>query len=68
MTRLAIRAMLRAGKEDSVIIHCSSTAGQTSNMRLPIYYATKHAINGFIWSLAAFSQLAGIRVLGVAPG
>lgn len=68
LTRLAMRAMLRAGKKDGVVVHCSSVAGQASFLRMPIYYATKHALNGFIWSMGSLEQLTGIRVVGVAPG
>lgn len=34
----------------------------------PIYNATKHAINGFVRSLAPLDSRLGIRVTGVAPG
>ena len=50
------------------IIHVSSIAGQTTPLVAPIYNATKHAINGFVRSLAALDKELGIRVTAVAPG
>ena len=35
---------------------------------MPIYNATKHAINGFVRSLAPLETELGIRVTAVAPG
>lgn len=74
-TQLAIAAFLRAQKESpsSVkapkrVLIVSSIAGQTSNLHTPIYAAAKHAMNGFIRSLAALEARFGIRVNGVAPG
>jgi len=50
------------------IIHISSVAGQMTPMLAPIYNATKHAINGFVRSLAPLETELGIRVTAVAPG
>jgi len=50
------------------IIHVSSIAGQTTPLIAPIYNATKHAINGFVRSLAPLDKEFGIRVTAVAPG
>jgi 3-hydroxybutyrate dehydrogenase len=50
------------------IIHISSVAGQVTPMLAPIYNATKHAINGFVRSLAPLETKLGIRVTAVAPG
>jgi len=50
------------------IIHVSSIAGQTTPLVAPIYNATKHAINGFVRSLAPLDKELGIRVTAVAPG
>ena len=50
------------------IIHVSSIAGQTTPLIAPIYNATKHAINGFVRSLAPLDKELGIRVTAVAPG
>ncbi|KAJ5575705.1 hypothetical protein N7535_002631 [Penicillium sp. DV-2018c] len=50
------------------IVHISSIAGQTTNITTPIYCATKHAISGFVRSLANLDTKLGIRVTAVAPG
>lgn len=50
------------------ILIVSSIAGQNSNLHTPIYVAAKHAMNGFIRSLAALEPRLNIRVNGVAPG
>ncbi|KAF2768299.1 NAD(P)-binding protein [Teratosphaeria nubilosa] len=49
------------------IVHVSSIAGQTPGFTTPLYMASKHAISGFIRSLAPLDTV-GIRVNGVAPG
>ncbi|KMU74799.1 hypothetical protein CIHG_01115 [Coccidioides immitis H538.4] len=49
------------------IIHISSIAGQIGSLSTPLYSATKHAINGFVRSLAKLDKI-GIRVAAVAPG
>ncbi|KAI9812290.1 MAG: hypothetical protein M1827_004739 [Pycnora praestabilis] len=50
------------------IIHISSIAAQRTLLPTPIYCASKHAISGFVRSLASLEQRAGIRVTAVAPG
>lgn len=50
------------------VIIVSSIAGQNANLNTPIYVAAKHAMNGFVRSLAALEDRLGIRVNGVAPG
>jgi len=50
------------------IIHISSIAGQLTPLHAPIYNATKHAINGFVRSLAPLDKRMNIRVTAVAPG
>lgn len=50
------------------IIHISSIAGQLTPLAGPIYNATKHAINGFVRSLAPLDKRLGVRVTAVAPG
>ncbi|KEF52761.1 uncharacterized protein A1O9_11178 [Exophiala aquamarina CBS 119918] len=67
MSRLAIRHMIEAGKKGT-IIHVSSIAGQRSSLVTPLYQASKHGINSFIRGMASLDSLAGIRVVGVAPG
>ncbi|KAL2001838.1 hypothetical protein VTN02DRAFT_1129 [Thermoascus thermophilus] len=71
-TQLAISHFLRHRKANlnstKHIIHISSVAGQTPLLTTPIYAATKHAINGFVRSLAKLDAELGIRVTAVAPG
>lgn len=50
------------------VIHISSIAGQAPGFMTPLYHASKHAISGFIRSLADLEPALGIRVAGVAPG
>ncbi|KAL8936744.1 MAG: hypothetical protein Q9211_004038 [Gyalolechia sp. 1 TL-2023] len=51
------------------IIHISSIAAQVTPFFAPIYNATKHAISGFVRSLAPLDNPShGIRVTAVAPG
>ncbi|KAF3041213.1 hypothetical protein E8E11_007286 [Didymella keratinophila] len=71
-TQLAISAFLSSQKLEQKrpkrILIVSSIAGQNSNLHTPIYVAAKHAMNGFIRSLAALEPRLNIRVNGVAPG
>lgn len=50
------------------ILHISSIAAQNANLANPVYCATKHAISGFVRSLANLDKKFGIRVTAVAPG
>jgi 3-hydroxybutyrate dehydrogenase len=50
------------------VIHVSSIAGQTSPLTTPIYNTTRHAINGFVRSLAPLEAKLGTGVAAVAPG
>jgi NAD(P)-dependent dehydrogenase (short-subunit alcohol dehydrogenase family) len=73
VTQLAISHFLAADPPASVknpktVVHVSSIAGQTSPLPVPMYTATKHAINGFVRSLAPLEARLGIRVAAVAPG
>lgn len=69
-TQLAISHFLRhrENKKPKHIVHISSIAGQNPGFPVPIYVATKHAINGFVRSMANLDKLFGIRVTAVAPG
>lgn len=67
MTRIAVRRMRRA-KKQGVVIHISSIAAQRPGIVTPLYQASKAAISMFIRSMAPLEDLAGIRVVGVAPG
>ncbi|KAL9124271.1 MAG: hypothetical protein Q9217_006380 [Psora testacea] len=71
MTQLAIQHFLSASSTPpsrKSIIHISSIAGQFTPLPAPIYNATKHAINGFVRTLAPLDKRLGIRVTCVAPG
>ncbi|QVM11445.1 hypothetical protein D8B26_006093 [Coccidioides posadasii str. Silveira] len=65
-TQLAISKFANSRTPKS-IIHISSIAGQIGSLSTPLYSATKHAINGFVRSLAKLDKI-GIRVAAVAPG
>lgn len=62
----------KAGKASATnpkrVVHISSVAGQAPGFSTPLYMASKHAISGFIRSLAQLDGSLGIRVNGVAPG
>lgn len=70
ITQLAISHFLRhkASKKPRHIVHISSIAGQGAAFGTPMYVASKHAISGFVRSLAMLDKLHGIRVTAVAPG
>ncbi|KAL4904563.1 hypothetical protein BDW74DRAFT_168200 [Aspergillus multicolor] len=70
-TQLAISHFLRSDTDSTrrkAIVHISSIAGQNPSLAAPIYVATKHAISGFVRSLAKLDERCGIRVTAVAPG
>ncbi len=67
LSRIAIRALRRAGKGGTIVL-ISSIAGQRSSIVTPLYTASKHGINSFIRGMAMLEELAGIKVMGVAPG
>ncbi|GAB7355208.1 hypothetical protein MBLNU459_g5762t1 [Dothideomycetes sp. NU459] len=50
------------------IVHTSSTAGQTTSLICPLYFASKHAVSAFVRSLATLEDTRAIRVNAVAPG
>jgi NAD(P)-dependent dehydrogenase (short-subunit alcohol dehydrogenase family) len=58
----------RVSRIQRQVVHVSSIAGQTSPLPVPMYNATKHAINGLVRSLAPLEARLGIRVAAVAPG
>ncbi len=73
VTQLAISYFLSAKPKVSTtnpksIIHISSIAAQLSLLPVPLYCASKHAISGFVRSLAHLESTLGIRVAAVAPG
>lgn len=76
-TQIAISRWLSPAKNSKVdkvsptnpkrVVSISSIAGQTPGFAFPLYIAAKHAMSGFIRSMAPLDTL-GIRVNGVAPG
>ena len=73
-TQLAIAEFLKpsdgsAGASSSPkrVVHIASVASQIAALPVPLYIASKHAIDGFVRSLADLDAL-GIRVNGVQPG
>jgi len=73
MTQLAITHFI-SRKKPGVVTHISSIVGQKPFFPTPVYVATKHAISGFVRSLAPLetpppnSPLRSIRINAVAPG
>ncbi|RMZ69623.1 3-oxoacyl-[acyl-carrier- ] reductase [Pyrenophora seminiperda CCB06] len=66
LTRLAIKKSLGKGKRASVCI-IASVAGISGNMAAPMYCATKHAMVGFVKSLASTEPLTGVKVTTLCP-
>ncbi|KAK9776308.1 hypothetical protein SCAR479_06920 [Seiridium cardinale] len=50
------------------LVHVSSKASQTASVGTPLYYATKHGLNGFVRALGSLRDEMGIRIGAVAPG
>lgn len=67
-TQIAIAKAFNSGTGPKSILIVSSTNGQQASFSTPVYAATKHAINGFVRSLAKLEPSYGIRVAAVAPG
>ncbi|KAH8886615.1 NAD(P)-binding protein [Thozetella sp. PMI_491] len=67
LTRLAIRALLGAGKKGIVVL-VASIAGYSKQYCAPIYSATKHAVVGFTRSMGDTEQLQHVKVVCVCPG
>ncbi|ESZ98109.1 hypothetical protein SBOR_1488 [Sclerotinia borealis F-4128] len=70
-TQMAIEHFMKR-KKPGVVIHISSVAGQFPFFQTPMYVASKHAISGFVRSLARLEfptpDIPKIRVSAVAPG
>ncbi|PMD62096.1 NAD(P)-binding protein [Hyaloscypha bicolor E] len=70
VTQIAISHFL-SRKKPGCIPHITSIAGQSPFFPTPVYVASKHALNGFVRSLAPLeyppSPLPKIRVNAVAP-
>ena len=73
VTQMAISYFLAASPPSGPdnpksIIHIASIAGEMANLTVPLYIAAKHAVKGFVKSLADLQDLHGIRVAAVLPG
>jgi len=73
VTQMAISHFLNSDKPSSTsnpktIVHIASIAGETASLPFPLYHASKHAIVGFVRSLADLQGTHGIRVGAVLPG
>ena len=71
-TQLAISHFLAASPPCSpsnpkTIIHVASIAGEAASLTHVLYHTSKHAIYGFVRSLAELEELCGIRVAAIAP-
>ena len=67
ITRLAVRALVSHGKK-GVICTIASQAGLRGFYLTPLYCATKHAVVGFVRSLAPAERLEGIKIVAICPG
>ncbi|KAM3065858.1 hypothetical protein ACMFMG_009919 [Clarireedia jacksonii] len=69
-TQIAIAHFMNRNKP-GVVIHISSVAGQAPSFSTPMYVASKHAISGFVRSLARLEfptpDIPKVRVSAVAP-
>jgi len=50
------------------VVICGSIAGQLHGLSTPLYFASKHAISGFVRSLGDLDGTLGVKVAAVAPG
>lgn len=67
-TQLAIDCFLRQKLGHGVVLLISSIAAQMPLLPIPLYCASKHAINGFTRSMAHLEPTLNIRVNAIAPG
>ncbi|GME56192.1 putative NAD-dependent 15-hydroxyprostaglandin dehydrogenase protein [Neofusicoccum parvum] len=67
LTRIAVRACLRAGKK-GVVLLVASIAGYGGTYAVPLYCATKHAAVGFVKSMRKADAEEGVKVVALCPG
>ncbi|KAJ5717722.1 hypothetical protein N7488_003368 [Penicillium malachiteum] len=67
ISRIAIKR-LRRDQKPGVIVHISSITAQIPSVINPLYSVSKEAISQFVRCMAPLDDLAGIRVVAVAPG
>jgi NAD(P)-dependent dehydrogenase (short-subunit alcohol dehydrogenase family) len=63
-----VRRLATVLEKGSAIVVTASLAGVTSLERDPVYSLTKHAVIGFVRSVAPQLEERGIRINAVAPG
>jgi len=63
-----VRALSRRMQPESAIVATASLAGLTDLQRDPIYALTKHAVVGFVRSVAPQLEERGIKINCVCPG
>jgi NAD(P)-dependent dehydrogenase (short-subunit alcohol dehydrogenase family) len=66
LTRAVLPTMIRAGKGS--LVYTSSEAGLRSSVSGAAYTTSKHALNGFVKSVAYYYGPMGVRSNAVAPG
>ncbi|KAK7705952.1 hypothetical protein SLS57_009869 [Botryosphaeria dothidea] len=67
LTRIAVRALLRANKR-GVVLLVASIAGYGGTYAVPLYCATKHAVVGFVKSMRKAEAEEGVKVVTLCPG
>ncbi|KAL9069518.1 MAG: hypothetical protein Q9157_006126 [Trypethelium eluteriae] len=65
--RIALRALLRNNIK-GVVVHVASLAGLYGRYAHPLYCASKHALVGFVKSMASADPQEGIKFVAVCPG
>ncbi|KAJ5767452.1 NAD(P)-binding protein [Penicillium manginii] len=66
LTRIAIQALLSRNKKGVVCI-IGSIAGLAGNYAVPLYCASKHAVTGFVRSMAPCEELEGVKITAMCP-
>ena len=67
LTRLAMRALASRDKQ-GVVCCIASSSGLMGIYTAPMYCASKHAVIGFVKSMAPAERIEGVRVVCCAPG
>lgn len=68
LTRIAIRALLRKNKKGVVVVvSFNRWVSYTGTYSAALYCASKHAVVGFVRSMAEVDQYEGGKVVAVTP-
>ncbi|KAI9662831.1 MAG: hypothetical protein M1821_007878 [Bathelium mastoideum] len=67
LSRIAMRALL-SNNMKGVVVHVASLAGLYGRYAHPLYCASKHALVGFVKSMASADPQEGIKFVAVCPG